>query len=407
MPSDEDKPSEGSTAGASSRRTFVKLALSLGGAAVAAGLVGPWLAARLLSSENMSEGGTGDGTGDGTGGGDTTQPVSPCDELAPFRGNIRAGGPPKDGIPAIDNPKFMSAEAADAFLRPEDVVFGLDHQGVRKAYPQRILVWHEIANDHFDGRRLAITYCPLTGSQVAFELPTPSASETLGVSGSLVNSNLLMYDRATDSNWPQILGTAINGDRCASVLTEVPLVWATWDQWRRQHPDTVVLTTETGFLRNYNADPYGSYTPEPGGYYGSGSLIFPVMNTSDRFHPKKIVFGVRSGGEQLAIPLAEFRSVGVRNTSMAGASLAAVYDARFDTIRVFRSDVEGETLTFQLINGHLQDVQTASVWSVEGVAQEGPFQGVSLPQVNAYDVMWFAWYAFYPGTQVLVPEVSL
>ncbi len=211
-----------------------------------------------------------------------------------------------------------------------------------------------------------------------------------------------MYDRVTDSNWPQIMGTAINGQRCGQVLTEVPLVWATWDQWRRQHPDTVVLTTETGFLRNYNVDPYGSYTREPGGYYSSSTLLFPVMNRSGRFPAKKVFFGVRSGGEQLAIPLAEFRSVGVRNTSMAGAPLAAVYDGSLDTIRVFRSDVEGETLTFQLINGQIQDAQTASVWSVEGVAREGPFQGVSLPQVNAYDVMWFAWFAFYPETQVLV-----
>ncbi len=139
MPPDEDRPSEESTAGASSRRTFLKLALGLGGAALAAGIVGPALA-RFLASET-------------SGGGTGTQPPGLCAEFASFQRNISSGGPPKDGIPAIDNPTFMSAEAADAFLRPEDIVFGIDHQGVRKAYPQRILVWHEIANDHFDGRR--------------------------------------------------------------------------------------------------------------------------------------------------------------------------------------------------------------------------------------------------------------
>ncbi|MEE9173770.1 MAG: DUF3179 domain-containing protein [Thermoplasmata archaeon] len=382
MASDKDASSE-----APSRRTFVKLALGLGGAAFVAGLAGPALA-RLLAS-GTSGGGTG------------TPPAGPCTEFASFQQNIRGGGPPKDGIPSIDSPRFMSAEAASDFLKPTDIVFGLDYRGVRRAYPQRILVWHEIANDRPSGRGLSITYCPLTGSQIAFELPTASASETLGVSGNLVNSNLLMYDRVTDSNWPQILGTAINGQRCASVLAEVPLIWTTWDRWRQRHPDTDVLTTETGFLRDYNRDPYGLYNPDPHGYYRNDNLIFPVMNRSDRFPPKKVVYGVKVGDEQLAIPAEEFHAVRVKNVALGGAPLVALQDGDLDVVRVFRREVEGSPLTFQHAGGRILDAESETLWSPEGVGLEGSFRGTALTPVSAVNVMWFAWYAFYPGTQVL------
>ncbi|MFQ6012497.1 MAG: DUF3179 domain-containing protein [Thermoplasmata archaeon] len=379
MASEKDASSK-----APSRRTFMKLALGLGGAAAVAGFVGPTLASRLLAS-----------------GGGGTQPAGPCPEFAAFQGNIRGGGPPKDGIPSIDNPLFTSADGAESFLRPTDVVFGLDHKGIRRAYPQRILVWHEIANDRIGGQRLSITYCPLTASPIAFVPPTASDTETFGTSGSLVNSNLLMYDRASDSNWPQILGTAINGERCTRVLGEVPLVWTTWDRWRQRHPDTEVLTTETGFLRDYNRDPYGVYTPSPEGYYASEQVWFPVMNSSDRFHPKKVVYGVKVGGAQLAIPAEEFRAVRVQNTTLGGAPLVALQDDGLDLVRVFRREVEGNPLTLRHAEGRILDEETGSVWSPEGVGLEGSFQGTSLDPVNAINVMWFAWYAFYPGTQVL------
>ncbi len=383
MASDKDTSSE-----TPSRRNFVKLALGLGGAAFVGVLVGPALA-RLLA------GGT-------SGGGTGTQPAGPCTEFASFQQGIRGGGPPKDGIPSVDSPRFMSAEAASNFLKPTDIVFGLDYQGVQRAYPQRILVWHEIVNDRPSGQHLAITYCPLTGSQIAFRPPTGGDGETFGVSGQLVNSNLLMYDRASDSNWPQILGTAINGQRCASVLAEVPLVWTTWDRWRQRHPGTEVLTTETGFLRDYNRDPYGLYNPDPHGYYRNDSLIFPnVMNRSDRFPPKKVVYGVKVGDEQLAIPAEEFHAVRVKNVALSGTPLVALQDGDLNVVRVFRREVEGSPLTFQHEEGRFLDAESGTLWSPEGIGLEGSFQGTALTPISAVNVMWFAWYAFYPGTQVL------
>src|SRR5919106_4571490 len=169
--------------------------------------------------------------------------------LEDFTKNIQSGGPPKDGIPPIDRPKYVSAAESEKFLKPNDIVFGLDYQGVVKAYPQKILVWHEIVNDEVKGEKIAITYCPLTGSAVGFRgRSRDGAMFTFGTSGKLVNSNLLMYDRETDSRWPQILGTAIDGKSKGAVLEEIPLVWTHWSRWRRRHPDTVVLSTDTRML---------------------------------------------------------------------------------------------------------------------------------------------------------------
>ncbi|MBI4562320.1 MAG: DUF3179 domain-containing protein [Candidatus Rokubacteria bacterium] len=321
--------------------------------------------------------------------------------LSPFRRQHRPGRTAKDGIPSIDRPRFVTAAEADGFLLPTDVVFGVDYRGVVRAYPQRILVWHEIVNDVFDGQHVAITYCPLTGSPVGFLPPRNNPAETFGTSGNLVNSNLLMYDRVTDSQWPQILGTAINGERCAAVLPEIPVVWTPWDRWRQRHPDTEVLSADTGYLRNYGQDPYGLYTPDPAGYYASDGLAFPVMRTSDRFHPKKVFYGLKVGDARMAIPHEEFRAIGVRNFSLAGAPLAALYDPVLDIARVFRREVEGQVLTFALEGGTIRDADTGSSWSPEGQGLDGPLQGVRLEQVNAFNVMWFAWYAFYPETQVL------
>ncbi len=303
--------------------------------------------------------------------------------------------------PASTSPTSSPSAEANDFLQPSDIVFGIVLNGDVRAYPQRILVWHEIVNDSFDGRKVAVTYCPLTGSQIAFEGRTPNGSPlTFGTTGKLVNSNLLMYDRQTDSNWPQILATAINGNMRGNSLAEIPLVWTTWERWRDKHPSTRVLSTDTGFIRNYSSDPYGFYNPDPGGYYAGRGLWFPVMHTSERFPPKKVVLGTKTGGESLAIPLEEFRSVGVDNITLGGVPLALFYESRLDTIRAFKRSVEGQDLIFASVDGAIIDGETQSVWSPEGVATEGSFAGTTLQEVNAFNSMWFGWYAFYPDTLV-------
>ncbi|MDX1747542.1 MAG: DUF3179 domain-containing protein, partial [Halobacteriales archaeon] len=187
-------------------------------------------------------------------------------ELERLQRNVQSGGPPKDGIPSIDDPVFFDADGGDEILDPGDIVFGYAGEEDVKAYPQSVLVWHEIVNDVLDGTPSSVTYCPLTGTVLGFRRgPT-----TFGVSGQLLNNNLIMYDRATDSRWPQVLGTAIAGRHQGQSLVETRLVWTTWEQWKSLHPETAVLSEQTGYARNYNRDPYGQYNPT-GGYYAGGS----------------------------------------------------------------------------------------------------------------------------------------
>ncbi len=233
-------------------------------------------------------------------------------EFARLGDEVRSGGPGKDGIPAVDDPRFESREAAADRLAEGDVVFGVVHDGVAKAYPQYVLVWHEIVNDRLGDQPVSVTYCPLTGTAMGFD----RGGTTFGVSGRLLNSNLVMYDRATDSRWPQMLGTAISGAYEGESLNEFRLVWTTWGEWSRAHPDTLVLTEDTGFARRYGSDPYGQYNPVHG-YYARESTLFPPLSSDGRRHPKDVVLGVRtaSGGP------AAFAKEALRERSVLTATL--------------------------------------------------------------------------------------
>jgi hypothetical protein len=279
------------------------------------------------------------------------------DELG---GMITSGGPGKDGIPSIDQPQFVPPEQA-GFLSDDEPVFGLDYRGDVRAYPQQVLVWHEIVNDTVAEEPLTVTYCPLTGTVIGFTSPR-GQPRTFGTTGNLVNSNLLMYDRQTDSEWPQILGTAIRGPDKGRRLSTVPLVWTTWKAWRSKHPDTRVLSTETGALRNYGTDPYGSYTPRSG-YYAEDGLYFSVQHTDDRFQSKDVVVGIRANGKQVAIPKDLVRRRSTVEARVGDTAVIARWDDALGTVHVVDSNTD----------------------------QSADF----------LDSMWFAWYTFYPDSTVM------
>lgn len=288
------------------------------------------------------------------------------ERLAAFANNAVSGGPPKDGIPAIDNPQFTSAAEADKWLDNNDIVFGVVQDGIIKSYPQQILVWHEIVNDQFAGEKVSVTYCPLTGTSIGFKRMFNGTETTLGVSGKLVNNNLIMYDRLTDSYWPQILGTAVKGPLLGSRLEEFPLVWTTWGRWRQKYPETLVLSRNTGHIRNYDRDPYGNYNPLKG-YYVRESTIFPNMAEDDRYPPKTVVIGARLNGEALAVLKDTMREEKIIDTRLGDMPIRILYDEELDTARFFKRDFA---------------------------------TGEQLEQINAFDAMWFAWVAFYPDTEV-------
>ncbi len=270
------------------------------------------------------------------------------DQLRFINDNMVSGGPPKDGIPSIDQPEYVGNLEAD-FLQDDDIVFGVHYKGQVRAYPQKILYWHEIVNDNFVGDDLSITYCPLTGSVIGYK------GHNLGVSGNLYNSNLVMYDRSSQSEIPQIIGVAVNGRDRGVELKRFPIVVTTWKQWREKFPQTEVLSLETGYNRNYDRNPYP-------GYDETLRVWFPLVARSSKFHSKKVVSGFAYKGTFIAIPKEEFKKKHSDTVTVEGNKFLVSYDEALDIIRV------SDTLGNELI---------------------------------VTDMYWFAWYAYHPDTVVL------
>ena len=297
-----------------------------------------------------------------------------------------SGGPPKDGIPSIDDPSFLSAEAV-SFLDPGDPVFGVTTDGVTKAYPQKILVSHEIVNDDLNGTPVSVTYCPLTGTVQGFY----RGNTEFGVSGRLINANLVMYDRTTETWWPQILATAIPGpwNQTPEIrsLQEFSLIWTRWDAWRDHNPDTQVLSTDTGYAENYNQDPYGSYNPRSG-YYDNQNMLFPGRINDDRFHPKRVVIGARTAAGAVAFQKDALRETHLMTGELGETPVVAVYDDRYDTAYIYQNHEEkavsdeGEQIT---VDGERYKPDT-----------------LPLSRIHAFDAMWFAWVGYYPETNIYV-----
>lgn len=338
---------------------------------------------------------------------DKMAPSTPKGDLDRLEEAVVSGGPGKDGIPAIDEPRFVDAGEMDGLLKPDDIVFVLDYGEETKVYPQKVLVWHEIVNDRVADEKLTVTYCPLTGSAVAFKgRSTQGKPLTFGTTGRLVNSNLLMYDRQTESEWPQILGNAITGGLRGESLIEAPLVWTTWKKWRENGPsDVQVLSTETGYVRSYGEDPYGSYTDTGDdiennkGYYYSSEIYFPVLAETDRLAKKSVVLGIKSGRERLAIPKDTVLKRRVMNLDAGGKPLVAVGNPELEMAWVFERNLDGKILDLRPgEDGALLDGK-GRAWKRNGLVLEGP-GGVRLPAANFYEVMWFAWYAFFPKTRL-------
>ena len=225
---------------------------------------------------------------------DIVASIAMKDDLSEYAAKLVAGGPPPDGIPPIDEPKFVSVTEANDFLEPDDYVFVVQNNEEVKMYPQQVMVWHEVANDTIGGEAVAVTYSPLSGSAVAFKA-------NLGNSGKLLNSNDVYYDRDTGSLWPQLLGKAIAGKRRGESLETVSLTWMRWDQARDAYPSAPVLSRETGFDKSYGFDPYGSYTATDS-YYQTGDSFFPLMNEDERLPQKEIVRAYFVDGEPVAVP---------------------------------------------------------------------------------------------------------
>jgi len=214
---------------------------------------------------------------------------------------LMPGGPGKDGIPALTNPRFVTPDQA-RYLAEQELVVGISLSGQDKAYPIRILTLHEIVNDAVADIPVAVTWCPLTRSAVVFDRRLDGETLDFGVSGLLYNSNLVMYDRNHACLWPQLAKSAVTGKLSSKRLKILPSLVATWGEWRRMHPNTLILSPDTGFPIDYNYNPYL-------GYQASPKLMFPVKGFDNRLPPKSLVIGIRIKNVAKAYPIQLINSV--------------------------------------------------------------------------------------------------
>jgi hypothetical protein len=313
---------------------------------------------------------------------------------------LLSGGPGKDGIPALTNPTFVRAgEGGTDYLRDEDRVVGIIVDSEPLALPLNIFWWHEIVNLDEQGPAMSITHCPLTGSTLAFDRSKVGGAE-FGVSGLLYRNNLVMYDRTTsgESLWPQMLRGARCGPSDGTNLDMVPVIEMTWVGWRTLHPDTRVISGGTGFGRDYTAYPYGNYdNPD------NSSLLFPGK-IDDRRPPKERVLGIPLGSGGVAFPFGVLDELGVVaavSTGILGEPLVVLWDGNRQAAMAYRSILNGEELTFSVVQGQVVDDQTGSIWQVEGLAVDGPMVGQRLEAVSeAFVAFWFSWPSLYPEIEI-------
>jgi hypothetical protein len=326
------------------------------------------------------------------------------------REEIVDGGQPPDGIPALDEPRFQRTGEV-RWVDDTEQVLVVEVGGEARAYPIQVLTLHEIVNDTVGGVPVAVTYCPLCASGIAFDRRVDDRVLSFGTSGMLYLSDLVMYDRQTESLWPQIEGKAVAGALTGTELTVLPASMISWEQWRSAHPDGWVLSRQTGFDLPYGTNPYYQYDDK-----ASLPLILagPVDTRIEWF--KQPVVGIESGEDALAIDIEALRQDGVREVVVGGQDLTvwwlpgarssldglAVGEGReVGTTAVFDPVVDGQRLTFRSEGGGIVDQQTSSTWNALGRAVEGPLTGRTLRPVRHTSTFWFAWSSFHEDTRVL------
>lgn len=350
---------------------------------------------------------------------------------------LMQGCPVRDCIPSIDEPEFETVAEAGNWLRDTDLVLGLELNGIVKAYPVKILNWHEIVNDFLNETPVAVTYCPLCNSGLVFVRPTINNKVLeFGVSGRLYKSDLVMYDRQTGSLWSQIEGRAIVGPLAgeAERLQLLPIDVVPWGSWKQQHPDSLVLarptyTTRVGgqkpaeekpqereakttsraritapglettgnFLRDYDIDPYEFYKV-------NNADTFGTPFSDQRLSAKADVIGVEIDGLAKAYPRELVEKLQIINDKLGKEYILVVRDPGSGKIRIFKRHVPelNKVLGFELRDGALVDKQTGSRWSFSGEVLEGEPKAkkIKLKELVGVPSFWFAWLAFHPQTEL-------
>lgn len=325
---------------------------------------------------------------------------------------LLSGGPPKDGIPALVNPKFVAVDEAAAWLAPNEPVMVVEHAGEVRIYPLQILIWHELANDEIGGLPILVSYCPLCNAAVTFDRRVDGEVHEFGVSGMLRNSDMVMFDRATDSLWQQATGEALVGEMTGQRLAVVSSQLAAFGTVREAFPAAQILSRDTGYSR-----PYGSVGGNYAGYESRGRIMFPV-NLKRRLTvpPMERLVSITDDGKSKAYPFGYVRERGVTEGKVGNQRYVIFFDPEMASpmdasrmsqskavgaVGVFSPEIDGKRLSFRFNDGVISDKQTNSRWNLFGMATEGELAGqrlVALPHGVYYA---FAWLAFRPDTQLV------
>ena len=325
---------------------------------------------------------------------------------------IVSGGPPKDGIPAIREPVFETVGEADLWLADQEPVQFVELNGDSAAYPLQILVWHELAQDTVGGVPVVVTYCPLCNTGVVFKRTLEGRVLDFGACGNLRFSNLIMFDRQTESWWQQVTGRGIVGDLTGQQLEFVPSNIISWGDLKRIHPDAKVLGRKTGYVRDYGTNPYHRYD--------TGDSPFLYDGPSDgRLPAIERVVAVDLGEESLTVPFSTLALQPVINIAFGGRDLAVFFKqgtvSALDSAiiaesrdvgatGVFDANLNGRKLTFGVVDGVITDAETGSIWNILGRAETGPLAGTRLEPVVHGNHFWFSWAVFKPDTFIYSPK---
>jgi hypothetical protein len=346
--------------------------------------------------------------------------IAPADATSEFKTDftkhsvpyteILSGGPHKDGIPAIDAPKYVTVSEANEWIKPVEPVIAIQVGDDARAFPIQILIWHEIVNAEVGGTPLAVTFCPLCNTAIAYERTLGAQTLDFGTTGRLRFSNLVMYDRETESWWQQATGAAIVGSMTGAQLRARPASMISWADFKAAHPDGHVLSRDTGYSRSYGRNPYPGYDD-----IHSSPFLYQGPALPGTLPAMARILVVLVGDQAVAYPFSALASRHVINDRVGGEEVVVIWSpgtaSPLDQERLaqgqdigsasaFSRVVDGQRLTFGYENGRVTDRETGSVWGITGRATTGALASKSLTLLDGVNSFWFNWIAFRPDTRV-------
>ena len=331
------------------------------------------------------------------------------DKMSVDKSEILSGGPPRDGIPPIDKPAFVSVTEAAEWLGDDEPVIAFEQGGVARAYPLQIMMFHEIVNDVVGDLPVAVTFCPLCNASIVFERQLDGEILDFGTTGRLRKSDLIMYDRQTESWWQQFTGTAIIGDYLDTRLQQRPSQIIGFQTFATAYPNGEVLSRDTGFRRMYGQNPYAGYDSINSNPFLFQGKVDPRLPAMER------VLSLPTGTGNLLIPLSSLESTplvhldagdepvvvlaqGKANTALGDQTIA---NARLiPAAAAFSRRVDGETLEFVVEDDVVRDTRTRSSWNALGQSVAGELKGARLQQIDGGVHFAFAWLAFDPDATI-------